>query len=103
MMSFSQAWMGFNIYVAIGIFVAYFVIDILYVYYTLYVTHLRAVAAANTSFLIYLIAAIGVINYVSDYLYIIPLVAGAWLGTYVTVEWEKRKSGVGKRHRKPGM
>lgn len=94
MMSLSQAWANFSGYVALGIFFAYVAIDILYVYYTLYVTRLRAVAAANTSLLIYLIAAVGVINYVGNYLYIIPIALGSWVGTYITVYWEKKKDGI---------
>lgn len=100
MMTLGQAWSHFNPLIAMGIFVAYVVIDILYVYYTLYVTRLRAVAAANTSLLIYLIAAIGVINYVGNYLYIIPIVIGAWVGTYATVYWEKKKDGAHARPKK---
>lgn len=103
MVSFSQAWVNFNGYLAVGLFVAYVVVDILYVYYTLYVTRLQSVAAAHTSVAIYLIAIFGVINYVNNYLYVIPISIGAWLGTYATVEWEKRRDGIGKRHRKPGM
>ena len=103
MIPLSQAWASFNMYLAIGIFVAYVVVDILYVYYTLYVTRLRAMAAANTSVAIYLIAIFGVLNYVNNYLYTVPIAIGAWVGTYVTVEWEKRKDGIGKRRRKMGM
>ncbi len=103
MISFSQAWASFNIYLAVGIFLAYFVLDILSVYYTLFVTRYRPIASANIVVALYLISAFGVINYVNNYLYIIPVALGAWLGTYVSVEWEKRKDGVGKRHRKPGI
>lgn len=103
MASLSQAWASFNIYLAVGIFVAYVVVDILYVYYTLYVTRLRSLAAANTSVAIYLIAIFGVLNYVNNYLYAVPIAIGAWVGTYVTVEWEKRRDGIGKRYRRPGM
>lgn len=93
-MTFAEAWSYFNPFLALDIFFAYVVVDILYVYYTLYVTRLRPVAAANISVTIYLIAIFGVINYVSNYLYVIPISIGAWAGTYVTVEWERRKDGI---------
>jgi hypothetical protein len=103
MIPLSQAWANFNGYLAIGIFFAYFVLDILSVYYTLYVMRFRSIASANIVVALYLISAFGVINYVGNYLYIVPVALGAWLGTYATVEWEKRKDGIGERHRKVGM
>lgn len=90
---FTQAWAQFDLLLAAGIFLAYVVIDVLYVYYTLYVTRLRPISAANMSILIYLIAAFGVINYVGNYLYIIPMAMGSWVGTFATVYREKKKDG----------
>ncbi len=94
MMTFAEAWAHFNPLLALGIFLAYIVVDVLYVYYTLYVTRLRPVAAANTSVIIYLIAIFGIINYVQNYLYVMPISIGAWIGTYMTVEGERRKDGI---------
>ena len=101
MASLIDAWVEFDLLLAVGIFAAYFVLDILYVYYTLAVTRLQSIAAANTSLLIYLIAAFGVINYVGNYLYIVPMAMGVWLGTFVTVYWEKKKNGTHRRIKKP--
>lgn len=100
MESIVAAWNEFDVLLALGIFAAYFILDILYVYYTLAVTRLRSIAAANTSLLIYLIAAFGVINYVGNFLYIVPMAMGAWFGTFATVYWEKRKDGGHKRIKK---
>jgi len=67
------------------IFATYVVIDILYATYIIQVEHRRALAAATISAALYSLLAYGVITYSRNPLYLVPLAAGAWLGTYVTV------------------
>ncbi len=70
--------------------VAYILVDGLYAYYTLSVTRLRPLAAATTGFLMHFILAFGVLNYVNNFLYIIPLAFGSFLGTYIIVHRERK-------------
>jgi hypothetical protein len=76
---------NFSWMVALGIFSVYFFIDILYANYTLMVVERRAKAAASVSAVMYFLLALGVLTYISNALYLIPLFLGAWLGTYVAV------------------
>lgn len=81
----------FSMITAIFVFVAYVVVDMLYAYYTLAVNRLEPGRAATTGSLMYFLLAVGVLNYTNNPLYLFPLVLGSWLGTYVTVEIERRK------------
>ena len=72
----------FSVYIGLGVFVAYFLVDAMYAYYTLAVAHVRPVAAATSGSLIHFLLAFGVISYVDNYLYIVPIAVGSWFGTY---------------------
>lgn len=85
-------WSQFNILTALMVFLAYLVIDMLYAHYTFSVTKLQASRAATTGALMYFLLAVGVLNYTHNPLYLFPLVLGSWIGTYLTVEFERRKS-----------
>lgn len=84
-----QSWSRFDMTLGTIIFFAYLVIDALYVYYTYSVVKKRPFSAATTGFVMHLLLAIGVINYVENYLYVIPLALGSWCGTYLVVAREK--------------
>ncbi len=81
----------FDYKIALLIFIIYFLIDVFYTKYILYVTQRRAFAAANTASLLYLLMAVGVINYTANHWYLVPLVLGNWLGSYVVVKYEKNR------------
>ena len=76
---------------ALAIFLAYFLIDALYAYYTLAVVGREAFKSASIGAFMHFLLAFGVINYVQNFLYIIPLAAGSWLGTYFAVKRVKIK------------
>ena len=80
------------------IFVAYIIVDGLYVTYTLAVTNLKPIKAANVSSITYLILAIGVISYVENFLYVIPMALGSWVGTYFVVSRRKNNKSKKKHH-----
>lgn len=82
---------GFNFLLAALIFAAYIVIDALYAYYTLAVTKRNAFSSANSGLILHFLLAFGVINYVQNFLYIIPLALGSWVGTYFMVKYEYKK------------
>jgi len=86
------AWRDFNIRLAFAIFFAYLVVDGLYAKYTLHVMQYRAFSAATIGALMHFILAFGVLNYINNYLYIIPLALGSWVGTFIVVSQEHKKS-----------
>lgn len=81
-----QQWQSFDIKIALAVFVAYLLIDAMYAYYTLSITRKRPVAAATVGSLMYVLIAFGILNFVQNYLYVIPMIIGSWIGTYVIVK-----------------
>ena len=77
---------------AIFIFLAYFFLDMMYVRYTLAVVSKKPVVAANVGSLMYILMAFGIFNYTQNFIYILPVGLGSWLGTYIVVAREKFKS-----------
>lgn len=71
---------------ALLIFLAYIIIDGLFAYYTQMVISKKPLLSATSGALIHFLLAFGVINYVQNYLYIIPLALGSWVGTYLVVK-----------------
>jgi len=83
---------NFSFVTAFLIFIAYFFADALYAYYTLSVLSLKPYTSATVGALMYFLLAFGIINYVNNYLYLIPLVLGSWLGTFIVVSVKKHFS-----------
>ena len=88
------AWESFSVGLAFAIFIAYLVVDGLYVQYTLHVTQYKAYSAATVGALMHFILAFGVLNYVNNFLYVVPLAVGSWIGTFLVVKRERRKNAV---------
>ncbi len=86
-------WQNFNFEIALIVFFAYMLIDAMYAYYTLAVTRKRPVASASVGALMHFLIAFGVLNYVENYLYVVPLALGSWVGTYLVVK-QDLKSGI---------
>jgi hypothetical protein len=78
--------------IAVLVFVIYFLLDGFYVYYTVQVTKLNSGRATISALAIYGLSAAGVLIYVANPLYIIPLLLGSGAGTFFVVEYEKRKN-----------
>lgn len=72
------------------VFVTYVVIDVLYASYILAVGGRRAVLSAALSAAIYSLLAYGVVTFSRNILYVVPLAAGAFVGTYLTVRFGVR-------------
>lgn len=85
---------GFNILTALILIGVYIVIDGLYAHYTIQISKRRPVAAATTSGLMHFLMAVGVLNYVNNFLYIIPLAIGSWIGTFLVVRYHHSKESV---------
>lgn len=85
-MNINLLWQSFDFRIAFGIFIAYLIIDAMYAYYTLAVTRKKPVTAASVGALMHFLIAFGVLNYVQNYLYVIPMALGSWVGTYYIVK-----------------
>lgn len=81
--------MEFSYLTAFIIFITYVIIDILYALYVIYVGKKNALISASISAVMYTFIAYGVVNYSKNPYYIIPLIIGAWLGTYIVVKFKK--------------
>ncbi len=90
LMSLSEAAANFNVLLAIGLLVLYSLVEFLDSSLTLSITRHESLKSANTTLILYIILGIEVLAFVSNYLYTIPIALGAWLGTYVLVEREKK-------------
>lgn len=77
--------------IAFLVFIIYFLLDGFYVYYTVQVTKLDSIRATISALAIYGLSASGVLIYVANPWYIIPLLLGSGFGTFCVVEYEKRK------------
>jgi fatty acid desaturase len=82
----------FNVVIGLGVFFAYVVIDALNTYYTSAVAEKRPAAAATTGAVVYILLAFGIVSFTENILYIVPLVLGSWIGTFLVVWHTKRKT-----------
>lgn len=96
LLKIQQSWQSFSWTMALLVFCAYFVIDILWARYTYAVVNMKAVPAATIGSTMYFLLAFGVLNYTKNFLYLIPLVIRSWLGTYLVVKWERAKKSKNK-------
>jgi hypothetical protein len=82
---------SFNWGIGFLVFLIYIIIDGLYAKYTLDVVAKKPIQSANIGALMHIFLAFGVISYTENVLYIVPLVLGSWLGTYLMVKFDKKK------------
>lgn len=73
----------------VAVLVATLVTDAFWALYMIYVTKKAPVLAASYGVLIHVLTAFTVISYTSNYLYLIPLVIGSFIGTYLVVRYSK--------------
>lgn len=91
LMSPSEAWLDFGFLWAVGLFIFYLLVEMLDSSLTFSLTQHKSIQSASVTFILYTTLAIEIAAIVSNYLYIIPIAFGAALGSFVTVEYEKRK------------
>lgn len=84
-MDIMQHWNELNLLTGFLIFIMYIILDGMYAYYTLAVSEKRPFHAATSGALMHFLLAVGVLSYVQNYLYIVPLAFGSWIGTYIVV------------------
>jgi hypothetical protein len=68
-----------------------FVADVFWALYFIKIQEKNPLLSGLYGSLIYLLGAFAVTQYTEDKSFIFAAVLGAFLGTYVTVEWKKRK------------
>ncbi len=91
LLSLDQAVANFNIFAAAGLFVFYLVVEILDSSLTFSLVQHKSVRSAIVTFILYFTLAVEIVAIISNYLYIIPVAIGAALGSYIIVEYEKKK------------
>lgn len=73
------------------VFIVYVLIDILYALYVICVSRCQAWRASAISSMLYSLGAYGVMNYLENRWYLIPLACGAFIGTYVAVKFMSKQ------------
>lgn len=76
---------------AVILFVTYVVVDILYALYIVCVERRQAVRAAAISAILYSLLAFGVVTYSKNAIYLLPIAAGAFVGTFLTVNYQRER------------
>lgn len=85
-----------NWLIFLGLFLGYALNDALYAWYTISVVDKKPAKAAFLSSAMYFMIVLGVLSYVKNIIYVIPVIAGSWAGTYFAVSKINNK----KRSRK---
>jgi hypothetical protein len=81
-----------SIWLWIALFFIYLTFDAIYILYIQSVQVVKPIKAANLSVILFLLTAYGTIEYVNNFINIIPIIFGAWLGSFLTLKWGKRHS-----------
>ncbi len=81
----------------LGVIVSVAMADICWVYYFVKVEERKSFAAGVWSTLIIALGAFSIENYVNDSTFIIAAGIGAFLGTYASIEYKKRKEEKNKK------
>ncbi|MEZ4195371.1 MAG: hypothetical protein R3B53_03200 [Candidatus Paceibacterota bacterium] len=82
----------FNLLTALAVLIGNILVDGLYAQYTFEVVSLKPARSATIGAVSTMLIAYVVISYTDNWLYIFPLVAGSWIGTYYVVKNEQKKS-----------
>jgi hypothetical protein len=91
LLTLNQALASFNFFAAAGFFVLYLFIEMLDSSLTFSLTQHKSLRSAIVTFILYITLAVEVAAIISNYLYIFPVALGAALGSFLIVEYEKRK------------
>ena len=75
----------------IGVALTLFLADVCWALYFIKIEERNSLMSGVYGSLIYLFGAFAVTQYTQDRTFIIAAVLGAFAGTYVTVEWKRRK------------
>lgn len=73
------------------VFLAMAIADVCWTFYFIKIEERKSVAASLWGSAIYVCGVFGVLSYTEDKTFIVPAVLGAFVGTYFTIEYKKRK------------
>ncbi len=79
----------FDFQIALIVLVAYFILDLIYARYILFISAKNEYRAATLGVLINILVALGVISYTNNWMYMLPLCIGSWFGTFYAVRKSK--------------
>lgn len=86
-----EALYNVNPWVFTGLALLYFALDTFYSKYVLSIGRLKPISASNYSALLILLTGFATSEYVRNLWYLVPMCAGAWLGSFVSIEIERKK------------
>ena len=86
--------LSLNPLIAAAVFGATIITDAVYVFFTAAVTARHRFRAANWSAVWYLLAAVSVISYTSNAVYVVFAAGGSWVGAYLSMTWLHRSDPV---------
>lgn len=90
-MPLSKAIENFSVVAGVLLFVFYLFVEVLDSSLTFSLTQHKSFRSAVVTFILYVTIAVEVAAIISNYLYILPVAFGAAIGSFLTVEYEKRK------------
>ncbi len=77
------------------VLIAMFVADVCWTFYFIKIEERKSLAASLWGVGIYICGAFTVMSYTEDKTFAIAAIMGSFLGTYLSIEWKKRKE---KKH-----
>ena len=83
----------FNFGIAAALFCIYFILDAINSYFTIKVVQMAPIHAASAGCTMHFFIALGVLCYVNNFLYLIPMMMGSWLGIFVLLSYRRAKLG----------
>lgn len=86
-----EALYDVNPWIFAGLGVLYFALDALYSQYVISIGRLKPLSTSNYSALLILLTGLATSEYVQNLWYLAPMCLGAWLGSFVSVERERKK------------
>jgi cadmium resistance protein CadD (predicted permease) len=86
-----QAWYAINPWIFAGLALLYFALDSLYSQYVISIGRLKPLSTSNYSALLILLTGLATSEYVQNLWYLIPMCLGAWVGSFTSVDRERKK------------
>lgn len=89
--------MEFKLWLAALMFLLYIAYDYVYAIYYMYVAQKRPFMAANSAVTLYMLSSLATVIFLGNKLYLIPILLGSYIGTYIAVKYHPVKDKVVKR------
>lgn len=80
----------FNFGIAFALFGIYFLLDAINSYFTIKVVQMAPLHAASAGCTMHFFIALGVLCYVNNFLYLIPMMMGSFAGIFTLLTYRKR-------------